>query len=216
MKIFIDTANIQEIRLANSWGFLDGVTTNPYLIAATKRTFRQVIEEICAEITGPVNVEVVATDSPGMVREGRELAKIANNIVLKIPMTPPGIQATRQLSGEGIKVNITLVFSPLQALLAAKAGASYASPFIGRLDDICHTGMELISDIVTIYDNYSFPTEVIVASIRHPLHVLDAARIGAGICTIPLKVIEMMFKHPLTEIGLEKFLKDWEKIPKSS
>ena len=216
MKIFIDTANIQEIRLANSWGFLDGVTTNPSLIAATKRTFRQVIEEICAEITGPVNVEVVATDSPGMVREGRELAKIANNIVLKIPMTPPGIQATRQLSGEGIKVNITLVFSPLQALLAAKAGASYASPFIGRLDDICHTGMELISDIVTIYDNYSFPTEVIVASIRHPLHVLDAARIGAGICTIPLKVIEMMFKHPLTEIGLEKFLKDWEKIPKSS
>ena len=216
MKIFIDTANIQEIRLANSWGFLDGVTTNPSLIAATKRTFRQVIEEICAEITGPVNVEVVAADSPGMVREGRELAKIANNIVLKIPMTPPGIQATRQLSGEGIKVNITLVFSPLQALLAAKAGASYASPFIGRLDDICHTGMELISDIVTIYDNYSFPTEVIVASIRHPLHVLDAARIGAGICTIPLKVIEMMFKHPLTEIGLEKFLKDWEKIPKSS
>ena len=216
MKIFIDTANIQEIRLANSWGFLDGVTTNPSLIAATKRTFRQVIEEICAEITGPVNVEVVAADSPGMVREGRELAKIANNIVLKIPMTPPGIQATRQLSGEGIKVNITLVFSPLQALLAAKAGASYASPFIGRLDDICHTGMELINDIVTIYDNYSFPTEVIVASIRHPLHVLDAARIGAGICTIPLKVIEMMFKHPLTEIGLEKFLKDWEKIPKSS
>ena len=216
MKIFIDTANIQEIRLANSWGFLDGVTTNPSLIAATKRTFRQVIEEICAEITGPVNVEVVAADSPGMVREGRELAKIADNIVLKIPMTPPGIQATRQLSGEGIKVNITLVFSPLQALLAAKAGASYASPFIGRLDDICHTGMELINDIVTIYDNYSFPTEVIVASIRHPLHVLDAARIGAGICTIPLKVIEMMFKHPLTEIGLEKFLKDWEKIPKSS
>ncbi|MCX5859675.1 MAG: fructose-6-phosphate aldolase [Proteobacteria bacterium] len=216
MKIFIDTANIQEIRQANSWGFLDGVTTNPSLIAATKRTFREVIEEICAEITGPVNVEVIAKDSPGMVREGRELAKLANNIVLKIPMTPPGIQATRQLSGEGIKVNITLVFSPLQALLAAKAGASYASPFIGRLDDISHTGMELINDIVTIYDNYSFPTEIIVASIRHPLHVLDAARIGAGICTIPLKVIEQMFKHPLTDIGLEKFLKDWEKIPKSS
>ena len=215
MKIFIDTANIQEIRLANSWGFLDGVTTNPSLIAATKRTFRQVIEEICAEITGPVNVEVVSEDSPGMVQEGRELAKIANNIVLKIPMTPPGIQATRQLSGEGIKVNITLVFSPLQALLAAKAGASYASPFIGRLDDISHTGMELISDIVTIYENYAFTTEVIVASIRHPLHVLDAARIGAGICTIPLKVIEQMFKHPLTDIGLEKFLQDWEKIPKS-
>jgi transaldolase len=216
LKIFIDTANIQEIRQANSWGFLDGVTTNPSLIAATKRTFREVIEEICAEITGPVNVEVISADSPGMVREGRELAKIADNIVLKIPMTPPGIQATRQLSGEGIKVNITLVFSPLQALLAAKAGASYASPFIGRLDDISHTGMELINDIVTIYENYSFPTEVIVASIRHPLHVLDAARIGAGICTIPLKVIEMMFKHPLTDIGLEKFLQDWEKIPKSS
>jgi len=216
MKIFIDTANIQEIRQANSWGFLDGVTTNPSLIAATKRTFREVIEEICAEIPGPVNVEVIAKDSPGMVREGRELAKLANNIVLKIPMTPPGIQATRQLSGEGIKVNITLVFSPLQALLAAKAGASYASPFIGRLDDISHTGMELINDIVTIYDNYSFPTEIIVASIRHPLHVLDAARIGAGICTIPLKVIEQMFKHPLTDIGLEKFLNDWEKIPKSS
>jgi transaldolase len=216
LKIFIDTANIQEIRQANSWGFLDGVTTNPSLIAATKRTFREVIEEICAEITGPVNVEVIAKDSPGMVREGRELAKLANNIVLKIPMTPPGIQATRQLSGEGIKVNITLVFSPLQALLAAKAGASYASPFIGRLDDISHTGMELINDIVTIYDNYSFPTEIIVASIRHPLHVLDAARIGAGICTIPLKVIEQMFKHPLTDIGLEKFLNDWEKIPKSS
>ncbi|MDD5225064.1 MAG: fructose-6-phosphate aldolase [bacterium] len=216
MKIFIDTANIQEIRQANSWGFLDGVTTNPSLIAATKRTFREVVEEICAEITGPVNVEVVAKDVPGMVREGRELAKIANNIVLKIPMTPPGIQATRQLSGEGIKVNITLVFSPLQALLAAKAGASYASPFIGRLDDISHTGMDLISDIVTIYNNYAFPTEIIVASIRHPLHVLDAARIGAGICTIPLKVIEQMFKHPLTDIGLEKFLKDWEKIPKSS
>jgi transaldolase len=216
MKIFIDTANIQEIRQANSWGFLDGVTTNPSLVAATKRAFREVIEEICAEITGPVNVEVIAKDSPGMVREGRELAKLANNIVLKIPMTPPGIQATRQLSGEGIKVNITLVFSPLQALLAAKAGASYASPFIGRLDDISHTGMDLISDIVTIYENYSFPTEVIVASIRHPLHVLDAARIGAGICTIPLKVIELMFKHPLTEIGLQKFLNDWEKIPKSS
>jgi len=216
LKIFIDTANIQEIRQANSWGILDGVTTNPSLIAATKRTFQQVIEEICAEITGPVSVEVVSLDSPGMIREARELAKIANNIVLKIPMTPPGIQATRQLSGEGIKINITLVFSPLQALLAAKAGASYASPFIGRLDDISHTGMDLIRDIITIYDNYAFPTEIIVASIRHPLHVLEAARVGAGICTIPFKVLEQMFKHPLTDIGLEKFLKDWEKIPKSS
>jgi transaldolase len=215
MKIFIDTANIQEIRQANSWGILDGVTTNPSLIAATKRPFREVIEEICAEIPGPVNVEVVSPDSPGIVREGRELAKIANNIVLKIPMIPSGIQATRQLSGEGIKVNITLVFSPLQALLAAKAGASYASPFIGRLDDISHTGMDLVRDIIDIYDNYAFPTEIIVASIRHPLHVLDSARIGASICTIPFKVIEQMFKHPLTDIGLEKFLKDWEKIPKS-
>ncbi|MBI2877507.1 MAG: fructose-6-phosphate aldolase, partial [Candidatus Tectomicrobia bacterium] len=194
MKFFIDTANIQEIREAHSWGVIDGVTTNPSLVAREKRGFRELVEEICAIIDGPISVEVVSVEAGGMVREARELVEISRNIVIKIPMTTEGLKATRLLKEREIDSNVTLVFSPTQALLAAKAGARYISPFVGRLDDISHTGMELVEQILTIYQNYAFSTEVIVASVRHPLHVVSAALMGAHVATIPFKVIEQLVK----------------------
>ena len=214
MKFFIDTANISEIKKASEWGLVDGVTTNPSLVAKEKREFIPLIKEICKIVDGPVSAEVVSLDSDGMIKEARELSKIHKNIVVKIPMTLEGLKAVQVLSKEGIKTNVTLIFSPLQALLAAKAGATYASPFIGRLDDISQPGMELIFDIMDVYENYGYSTEVIVASVRHPVHVLEAAKRGAHIATIPFKVLEQFSKHPLTDIGLEKFLKDWENVPK--
>jgi transaldolase len=214
MKFFIDTANLDEIRKAADLGLADGVTTNPSLIAKENCAFEDRIREICSIVDGPVSAEVISTDVDGMVKEARKLAEIASNVVVKIPMITDGLRATKKLAGEGIKTNVTLVFSPLQALLTAKAGASYVSPFIGRLDDISHEGMNLVEDIVQIFDNYAFDTEIIVASIRHPIHVLDAAKIGADIATIPYKVIAQLARHPLTDIGLEKFLADWEKVPK--
>ncbi|MBN2061942.1 MAG: fructose-6-phosphate aldolase [Deltaproteobacteria bacterium] len=212
MKFFIDTANIEEIKKANEMGMLDGVTTNPSLVAKEGRDFTDLIKEICGIVDGPVNAEVVSADADGMVREARELVKIADNIVIKIPLVKEGLRAVRTLAGEGIKTNVTLCFSPVQALMAAKAGAAYVSPFVGRLDDISQRGMEIVEQIVTIYDNYGYETEVIVASIRNPVHVLDAALMGADISTIPYKVMEQLIKHPLTDIGLEKFLADWEKM----
>ena len=214
MKFFIDTANLDEIRKAADLGLADGVTTNPSLIAKENCTFEDRIREICSIVDGPVSAEVISTNVDGMVKEAGKLAKIASNVVVKIPMTTDGLRATKKLAGEGIKTNVTLVFSPLQALLTAKAGASYVSPFIGRLDDISHEGMNLVEDIIQIFDNYAFDTEIIVASIRHPIHVLEAAKIGADIATIPYKVIAQLAHHPLTDIGLEKFLSDWEKVPK--
>ena len=212
MKFFVDTANVEEIRQAKEMGMADGVTTNPSLVAKENRPFRQLIEEICQIVDGPVSVEVVSQDAEGMVKEAKELVKIAENIAIKIPMTVEGMKATKILSDEGINVNVTLVFSPLQALLAAKAGASYVSPFVGRLDDIGHNGMQLVEEIKKIYDNYSFATEIIVSSVRHPLHVLKAALIGADIATIPFKVIKQLAKHPLTDIGLKRFLDDWQRV----
>lgn len=214
MKFFIDTANLDEIRKAADLGLADGVTTNPSLIAKENCAFEDRIREICGIVDGPVSAEVISTDVDGMVKEAGKLAEIASNVVVKIPMTTDGLRATKKLAGEGIKTNVTLVFSPLQALLTAKAGASYVSPFIGRLDDISHEGMNLVEDIIQIFDNYAFDTEIIVASIRHPIHVLEAAKIGADIATIPYKVIAQLAHHPLTDIGLEKFLADWEKMPK--
>jgi len=214
MKFFIDTANLDEIRKAADLGLADGVTTNPSLIAKENCAFEDRISEICSIVDGPVSAEVISTDVDGMVKEAGKLAEIASNVVVKIPMTTDGLRATKKLAGEGIKTNVTLVFSPLQALLTAKAGASYVSPFIGRLDDISHEGMNLVEDIIQIFDNYAFDTEIIVASIRHPIHVLEAAKIGADIATIPYKVIAQLAHHPLTDIGLEKFLTDWEKVPK--
>jgi len=214
MKFFIDTANLDEIRKTADLGLADGVTTNPSLIAKEDCAFEERIREICSIVDGPVSAEVISTDVDGMVKEARKLAEIASNVVVKIPMTTDGLRATKKLAGEGIKINVTLVFSPLQALLAAKAGASYVSPFIGRLDDISHEGMNLVEDIIQIFDNYAFDTEIIVASIRHPIHVLDAAKIGADIATIPYKVVAQLARHPLTDIGLEKFLADWGKVPK--
>jgi transaldolase len=211
MKFFIDTANIDEIKQAVAMGMVDGVTTNPSLIAREGRDFHQVITEICGLVEGPVSAEVVSLDAPGMLAEGRELAKIAKNIVIKVPMTTEGLIAAKTFAGEGIKTNVTLVFSAAQALLAAKAGASFISPFVGRLDDIAQNGMDLISDIMTILDNYGFASEVIVASVRHPMHVVESALIGADIATIPFSVISQLAKHPLTDIGMEKFLADWEK-----
>ena len=213
MKFFIDTANLEEIQQAKDWGLVDGVTTNPSLIAKENVAFEERIKEICSLVQGPVSAEVVSTDAQGMVEEAMALSEIADNIVVKIPMTMDGIKATRTLSRKGVKTNVTLIFSPLQALLAAKAGATYVSPFVGRLDDIAHQGMELVEQVVQIFSNYAFETEIIVASIRNPLHVLDAALMGADIATIPFKVIGQLAKHPLTDIGLEKFLKDWEKVP---
>lgn len=212
MKFFIDTANLQEIRKANELGLLDGVTTNPTLVAREGRDFEELIKEICKIVDGPVSAEVISVEAEGMVTEARQLAKLADNIVVKIPMIYEGIKATKILSKEDISTNVTLVFSPLQALIAAKAGATFVSAFIGRLDDISSVGMGIVEDIVAIYENYGFETEVIVASIRNPVHVLDAALIGAHIATIPFKVLIQLAEHPLTEIGLDRFLADWKKM----
>ena len=214
MKFFIDTANIDEIRQAAEIGVLDGVTTNPTLVARENRDFHDLLKEICAVVDGPISAEVVSLESNGMVKEAKVLAQIHENITIKLPMTIDGLKACRKLSNEGIKTNMTLVFSPTQAILAAKAGATFVSPFIGRLDDISSEGMELVEQIVNIYDNYGFETEVLVASVRHPMHVVEAALIGADVITMPFKVIERLVKHPLTDIGVERFLKDWEKVPK--
>jgi transaldolase len=214
MKFFIDTANVKEIREAVSLGVVDGVTTNPSLIAKEGRDFKQVIAEICSIVDGPISAEAVSLKADEMVAEGEALAKIHKNIVVKLPMTKDGLKATKVLAGKGIKVNMTLVFSPSQALLAAKVGAAYVSPFVGRLDDISHYGMDLVTQIITIFDNYGFDTEVIVASVRNPLHVVDAALAGAHIATIPFSVIDQLVKHPLTDIGIEKFLADWKKLEK--
>ena len=211
MKFFIDTANIGEIKEAARMGVLDGVTTNPSLVAKEGKDFRKLLDEICAIVDGPISAEVLSTDFDGIMKEGRDLAKIHKNIVVKVPLIKEGLKAVKALKGEGIRTNVTLCFSPNQALLAAKAGATFISPFIGRLDDISHNGMDLIRQIVTIYRNYAFETEVLVASVRHPLHVVEAAMIGAHICTMPFKVIDQLIKHPLTDIGLEKFLADWHK-----
>ncbi len=214
MKFFLDTANISEIKESVALGLIDGITTNPSLVAKEKKDFRKLIEEICQIVDGPISAEVVATDEKGMVEEGRSLAQIHKNVVVKVPMTANGLKATRRLSKEGIRVNVTLIFSPAQALLAAKAGASYASPFIGRLDDIGQVGMDLIDQIVTIYSNYAFKTEVLVASIRNPIHVIEAAQLGADVATMPFAVLQQLLKHPLTDVGLAKFLADWEKASK--
>lgn len=215
MKFFIDTADVAEIRLAHELGLVDGVTTNPSLIAKSGRDFREVVTEITGIVDGPISAEVIALDAPGMVREGQELAKIhPRNIVIKVPMTAEGLKATRIFTAEGIKTNVTLVFSPLQALLAAKAGATYVSPFVGRLDDVGHDGMDGVDQIKTIFDNYGYATEIIVASVRSPLHVLNAALLGADICTIPFSVMQQLARHPLTEVGIEKFLADWKKSKK--
>ena len=212
MKFFIDTANVEEIRKANDLGLLDGVTTNPTLVSKEGREFKGLIKEICSIVDGPVNAEVVSTDGEGMIKEAKDLVKLADNIVVKIPLIEEGLKAVKVLAAEGIKTNVTLCFSPTQALMAAKAGAAYVSPFVGRLDDISSTGMDLVEQIITIYDNYGFDTEIIVASIRNPTHVVDAALMGADIATIPYKVIQQLIKHPLTDIGLEKFLADWNKM----
>ncbi|MEA5114925.1 MAG: fructose-6-phosphate aldolase [Geobacteraceae bacterium] len=214
MKFFIDTADVQEIREANALGVLDGVTTNPSLVAKSGRKFIEVIKEITEIVDGPISAEVVALDHEGMIREAENLAAIHPNIVVKIPMTPEGLKAVKTLHGKGIRTNVTLIFSPLQALLAAKAGASYVSPFVGRLDDISQDGMGIIEDIRTIFDNYGYEAEIIVASIRNPIHVLNSALLGADIATIPYSVIAQLSKHPLTDSGIDKFLKDWEKVPK--
>ncbi len=212
MKFFIDTANIDEIKKANELGLLDGVTTNPSLVSKEGRDFRELITEICSIVQGPVSAEVLSTETSGMIEEARDLSNIADNIVVKIPLIADGLKAVKVLSGEGIQTNVTLCFSPIQALMAAKAGASYISPFVGRLDDLSQVGMELVDQITTIYENYGYDTEIIVASIRNPLHVLDAALMGADIATIPFKVMEQLIKHPMTEIGLDKFLADWKKM----
>jgi transaldolase len=214
MKFFIDTADVNEIREAESLGILDGVTTNPTLVSRTGRPFKETIEEICSIVKGPVSAEVVSTDTEGIIEEARELAKIADNIVVKVPLIKDGLKAVKALTSEGIKVNVTLCFSSNQALLAAKAGGTYVSPFVGRLDDKGHTGMEVVDEIRTIYDNYGFETQIIVASIRNPLHVRDAALMGADIATIPFAVFNNIVKHPLTDAGLKQFLADWEKVPK--
>ena len=214
MKFFIDTANVEEIKEGMRLGMVDGVTTNPSLVAKEKRGFDAVIRDILDLVDGPVSLEVISLEAEGMVREGRKLAKLGKQAVIKVPMTEEGLKATRTLSNDGIRVNQTLVFSPLQALMAAKAGAAYVSPFVGRLDDIAHDGMELVDQIITIYGNYGYETEVIVASVRHPGHVLEAALMGADIATIPYKVIAQMAKHPLTDRGIEAFLADWKKVPK--
>jgi transaldolase len=209
MKFFIDTANIAEIQEAHRMGMVDGVTTNPSLIAKEGRDFETIIREICGIVDGPISAEVISCDTAGMVTEARRLAKIHENIVVKIPMTVDGLKATRTLAEEKIKTNVTLVFSPLQALMAAKAGAAFVSPFVGRLDDLSHDGLQLVEQIVQIFDNYAFETEVIVASVRHPLHVLESAMIGADIATIPFNVLAKMAGHPLTDKGLKCFLDDW-------
>jgi len=214
MKIFIDSANIKEIKEANSLGLIDGVTTNPTLISREGRPMEELLKEICSLVSGPVSAEVISLDSDGMLAEARKLSKIAKNIVIKIPLIKEGLKVVKALSGEGIKTNVTLCFSASQALLAAKSGADYVSPFVGRLDDISHNGMALVKDIKTIYQNYGFNTKIIVASVRNPLHVVDAALMGSDIATIPFAVIEQLIKHPLTDLGVQRFLDDWKKIPK--
>jgi transaldolase len=211
MKLFVDTGNLKEIEALAAIGILDGVTTNPSLLAKESGDYRQILKQICKTVQGPVSAEVVATDAPGMISEGRSLAGIDEHIVVKVPFTKEGVKACKTLSGEGHRVNVTLIFSATQAWLAAKAGASYVSPFVGRLDDIGTTGMNLIREIVDIFDNFDFSTEVLVASVRNPIHVVEAARMGADVVTVPAAVIEQCFKHPLTDLGLERFLKDWEK-----
>ena len=211
MKIFVDTGTCKEIETLVPLGIIDGVTTNPSLMAKEGGDPRKILKQICDLVQGPVSGEVVATDYEGMVREGRDLGAISEHIVVKVPFTQAGVRACKTLSGEGLRVNVTLVFSPTQAILAAKAGASYVSPFVGRLDDIATDGMRLIEEIVEIYDNYDWATEILVASVRHPLHIVQAGRLGADVCTCPAPVLEMIFKHPLTDIGLKKFLEDWQK-----
>ncbi|MCA9561313.1 MAG: fructose-6-phosphate aldolase [Myxococcales bacterium] len=214
MKFFIDTADIDEIREANALGVLDGVTTNPSLVAKTGRKFRDVLADICEVVDGPISAEVVSTDFEGIKREAKELSAIHENIVVKVPLILEGLKAVRWCADHGIATNVTLCFSPVQALLAAKAGADYISPFVGRLDDISTDGMGLVEQIIEIYQAYEYDTEVLVASVRHPMHVLEAARMGADVATMPLNVIKGLAKHPLTDIGLEKFLADWDKVPK--
>jgi len=214
MKFFIDTADVKEIREAHALGLVDGVTTNPSLIAKSGRKFKDVIKEIVSIVDGPISAEVISLDAPGMIKEGKELAKIHKNIVVKLPMTPEGLKACKALSEKGIKTNVTLIFTSMQALLAAKAGATYVSPFVGRLDDISQDGMGIIEEIRTIFDNYGYMAEIIVASVRNPIHVLNSALIGADIATIPYSVMIQLSKHPLTDAGIEKFLKDWESVPK--
>jgi len=214
MKFFIDTGNIEEIKEGIRLGMVDGVTTNPTLVAKENKDFDTVVKEILEIVEGPVSLEVISLDAEGMIAEGRELAKLADNVVVKVPMLTEGLKATKILSNEGIRVNQTLVFSPIQALMAAKAGAAYVSPFVGRLDDISHVGMDLVEQIITIFDNYDFDCEVLVASVRNPLHVLEAALMGADVATIPFKVLVQLAKHPLTDIGVDKFLADWETVPK--
>ena len=213
MKIFLDSANLTEIKDAMSWGAIDGVTTNPTLVAKERRDFFPLLKEICETVNGPVSMETTSRDDAGMVDEGRIFAKLHPHIVVKCPLTKAGLKATRQLASEKIRVNVTLCFSAAQALLAAKAGAYFVSPFVGRLDDIAADGMGLIRDIKAIYANYPFSTQILVASVRHPLHVVEAARIGADIATMPYAVLETLVKHPLTDIGLDRFLKDWEQLP---
>jgi len=214
MKFFIDTANVEEIKKAWDLGVIDGVTTNPSLISKEGKDPIELLKEICSIVNGPVSAEAVSMTADEMIKEAEFLSKIHENIVVKIPMIEEGLKAVRRLSAMGIKTNVTLIFSPIQALLAAKAGATYVSPFVGRLDDISHSGMEIVSDMVEIFTNYMFNTEIIVASIRNPLHVLESAKMGAHIATIPYSVIIQLIKHPLTDIGIERFLKDWEKVPK--
>ncbi len=214
MKIFLDTGNIDEIKEANSWGILDGITTNPSLVSKEGVDFITLLKEICEIVDGPISAEVVSIDSPGMLKEAHELVKIHKNIVVKVPLIVEGLKSVKILSKEGIKTNVTLCFSANQALLAAKAGATYISPFIGRIDDISYNGVDLIRQIRTIYDNYGYPTQILAASIRHPLHVVDVSMIGADVATMPFKVLQQIVKHPLTDIGLKNFLADWEKRKK--
>jgi transaldolase len=216
MQIFLDTADVKEIRELSALGLVDGITTNPSLVAKEGRPFREIVAEILRIVDGPVNLEVVSTEAPGMVAEGRDLAKLHENVVVKIPLIAEGLKAVRQLTGEGIKTNVTLCFSAPQALLAAKAGAAYISPFVGRLDDISHVGMDLVRQIVAIYKNYGYPTQVLAASLRGPVHFLEAALAGAHVCTLPPAVLRQLLKHPLTDSGLERFLADWRKVPKEA
>ena len=214
MKIFVDTADLKEIEELASWGVIDGVTTNPTLVAKTGLSFKDIVNKIFDLVDGPISLEAVSTKAEDIVKEARELSRIHKNVVVKIPMNEEGLKAVKQLSREGVKTNVTLVFSANQALLAAKAGATYVSPFVGRLDDIGHDGMEVVRDIVQIFRNYDIKTKVIVASVRHPLHVIEAARIGADIATVPPQVIRKMIKHSLTDVGIKRFLEDWKKVPK--
>ncbi len=215
MKFFLDTANIEEIRNAAEYGLIDGVTTNPSLVSKEGRTFKEILLEITRIVDGPISAEVVSTEAPGILREAYELAKLHRNIVVKIPMIKEGMKALKQLSKDGIQTNVTLIFNCNQALIAAKLGATYVSPFVGRFDDVSEVGMNLIADLVRIFANYKFPTQILVASCRNPLHIREAALLGAHVATMPYKVLEQLLKHPLTDIGLERFLKDWEKVPKT-